>query len=78
MCGEYLLSIKRTSVGNVSSWVGKGMGLIPHTGISHGASGFAYAFSLLAYETKRQDFKKASKDTRLFFCQLLSFELTHK
>ena len=63
MCGEYLLSIKRTSVGNVSSWVGKGMGLIPHTGISHGASGFAYAFSLLAYETKRQDFKKASKDS---------------
>lgn len=63
MCGEYLLSIKRTSVGNVSSWVGKGFGLIPHTGISHGASGFAYAFSLLAYETKRQDFKKASKDS---------------
>lgn len=66
-CGEHLLRQPRIGPDGLRSWVGLGLGQRPLNGMSHGASGFAYAFSSLAQATGREDFENAA-------IECLSFE----
>jgi type 2 lantibiotic biosynthesis protein LanM len=47
-CGEHLLGQERVGVAGCRSWLGSATRNRPLAGVSHGASGFAYALSSLA------------------------------
>ena len=55
-CGEHLINQSRLGPEGRRSWVGQGFGPQPLNGMSHGASGFAYALASLSEATRRDDF----------------------
>lgn len=61
-CGEHLLHQPRVGTDGPGSWVGLGFGKTPLNGMSHGASGFAYALASLAAATGREDFDRAAAE----------------
>jgi class II lanthipeptide synthase len=65
-CGEHLLAQPRIGPIGRRSWIGQGMGPRPLNGMSHGASGFAYALAALAVAADRQDFADAAAECIAF------------
>lgn len=62
-CGNRLLNLKRVIVNGKKCWVGAGFDEIPSGGFSHGAAGFAYAYSMLFHYTKNIKYSKAVSDS---------------
>lgn len=65
-CGEQLLTHPRLGPPGRRSWIGQGIGSDPLNGMSHGASGFAYALASLAAATNREDFALAAAECIAF------------
>ncbi len=65
-CGEHLLAQPRHGSDGRRTWMSLGVAAVPLTGMSHGASGFAYALTSLANATGRDDFADAAKECILF------------
>ena len=62
LCGDHLLNTPRLGEEGRRTWVGLGFGNTPLNGMSHGAAGFAYAFTKLHQLTQRSDFAQAAKE----------------
>jgi len=65
-CGEHLMGHSRIGSEGRRSWVGQGFGPRPLNGMSHGASGFAYALASLALVTQREEFAEAASECIAF------------
>jgi type 2 lantibiotic biosynthesis protein LanM len=65
-CGEHLMRQDRIGPEGRRSWVGQGFGTQALNGMSHGASGFAYALASLAAATGRKDFEQAASECLAF------------
>ena len=65
-CGEHLIRHARIGAEGQRSWVGQGFGPHPLNGMSHGASGFAYALASLALVTQREEFAEAASECIAF------------
>lgn len=61
-CGEHLLRVRPVHTERHRMWVGAGLGARALTGMSHGASGFGYAFAALHQAVGRNEFAHAAKD----------------
>ena len=65
-CGEHLIKQGRLGSKGHMSWVGEGFGPQPLNGMSHGASGFAFALASLSEATGRDDFRQAANECIAF------------
>jgi type 2 lantibiotic biosynthesis protein LanM len=65
-CGEHLLAQGRLGEEGRRSWIGQGFGQRALNGMSHGASGFAYALASLAAATGRDEFARAAGECIAF------------
>jgi type 2 lantibiotic biosynthesis protein LanM len=65
-CGEHLLAQDRLGEARHRSWIGQGFGGSPLNGMSHGASGFAYALASLAAASGREQFADAAAECIAF------------
>jgi class II lanthipeptide synthase len=65
-CGEHLINQSRLGPAGSRSWVGQGFGPQPLNGMSHGASGFAYALASLSAATGRDEFMEYSTECIAF------------
>jgi type 2 lantibiotic biosynthesis protein LanM len=65
-CGDHLISQSRLGSEGRRGWVGQGFGTRPLNGMSHGASGFAYALASLAAATGRDEFAQYAKECIAF------------
>jgi type 2 lantibiotic biosynthesis protein LanM len=65
-CGEHLLAQDRIGEARHRSWIGQGFGGSPLNGMSHGASGFAYALASLAAASGREQFADAAAECIAF------------
>lgn len=65
-CGEHLLRQPRLGPEGRRTWVGQGSGPRGLNGMSHGASGFAYALASLAQAAGRQEFAQAAAECIAF------------
>lgn len=65
-CGEHLLRQNRVGPDGRRSWVGLGFGTEGLNGMSHGASGFAYALASLTAATGREEFETAAAECLAF------------
>ena len=65
-CGEHLLKQEKSGEAGLRCWIGMGTDHLPLNGISHGAAGFALAFSSLAAAANRDDFAQAAQDCLAF------------
>ena len=69
-CGDKLLNLKRYTYNSHTSWIGNNFKqshiVVPLTGFSHGAAGYAYALDALAKATSSQDFMHAAEKTVLY------------
>jgi type 2 lantibiotic biosynthesis protein LanM len=65
-CGEHLIGQHRIGPDGRRNWLGQGLGAQALNGMSHGAAGFAYAFSSLAAATQREEFAQAASDCIAF------------
>jgi len=61
-CGDYLLQTERMIVNGKRSWLSNGFSEKPLNGISHGASGFAYALSYLSKISSFDRFHEAARE----------------
>ena len=65
-CGEHLMRQDRIGPVGSRTWVGQGFGTQALNGMSHGASGFAYALASLASATGREEFESAASECLAF------------
>jgi len=69
-CGNKLLNSKRYTYNSHTSWIGNNFKqsqiVVPLTGFSHGAAGYAYALDALSEATSYQEFKYAAEKTLLY------------
>ena len=76
LCGDHLLNTPRIGDAGARSWFNNKItnDAVPLTGISHGASGFAFALLALFAKTGRSDFLEAGKECLNYEKANFSFE----
>ena len=65
-CGQHLMRQERIGAVGRRTWVGQGSGTQALNGMSHGASGFAFALGSLAMATGRKEFEVAASECLAF------------